>query len=408
MFSQLFSHFTAWRGYVLQRKLDHQLYLQNQKAFFFRGATLLARTFVHWCEFVRQRRRDQHKSLIKTQIVVRLCFRTWGSYVRGKQRLRSQLLQQWEQMRAVRAFAAWRNITHLRCEVQPREYAVRERLKNAFHRWRAARPLRLLYTEVKPKNFVTAMYRSFHRWRGLTYRRQRYRAGLELLDQLYWCIKYRWSFINWPGRSNIIVARKFAEYRLKSKRNRIAFVECTESRAAEPTIDGDGMAESGYDGGQGKVLSFISEARPSLAERAEQYGFIESAALDRSGLHHYQVLMRYILERWQQYSKEEIELRHRGLRVHAAVGQRMLLSYLRKWILSTPSTAYREVTWMKKGPPRPHDEYERKKSEKRLMKVERELQSKQTMIEKRGIIKLRRPVGKENNMGNELIQRSFR
>jgi len=114
-----------------------------------------------------------------------------------------------------------------------------------------------------------------------------------------------------------------------------------------------------------EVTSFVAKRRPTLAQRASKYRFIDHIA-DVKGLHYYKTLCTTILQLWSLAAKTDVSLRYRAFQVKHALQTRTLRERTMQWVLLTPKTAYRRVVWMLKSAHKPHDDYCHKKEQDRV------------------------------------------
>lgn len=132
------------------------------------------------------------------------------------------------------------------------------------------------------------------------------------------------------------------QYLASKHRDRIRLVECAKERRVV------------------EVVSFVSKRRPTLAQRAADFGFILNTT-DAAGLGYYTELCATLLQAWQAEIKRSVSLRMRGFAVRAALQQRCLRFSMMKWVLTTPRTSYRRVVWMVKPPRRAHDDHQHRR-----------------------------------------------
>ena len=179
-------------------------------------------------------------------------------------------------------------------------------------------------------------------------RRERYRRGIFLLNRAWLKLKFKYAYLEWPGRAQSVLARIMRAHLSLKYKERIKLVDCYEEENVAT------------------VPSFLSKKRPKIAQRAAKYGFITSPDIDVEGVRYYKDLMSALLNWWGNAVKKDVLLRLKGFQVRAALQSRKMRQCMMNWVLVTPKTSHRRVVWMIKAQRRAHDDYTHKKKKQEL------------------------------------------
>ena len=145
-FTILHSIVTAWRGYTRQVVCRRVKACQLSRALCFRGASLLARHYYMWTEYLDRRRVERRRDRSRVQRMVKFCFLSWRVLVMERRSTASAVISSYRQAVKRLFFAAWRHVLHYLLVLLPSEYYSKATLRECFHAWRLLRPkMRLMH-----------------------------------------------------------------------------------------------------------------------------------------------------------------------------------------------------------------------------------------------------------------------
>lgn len=150
-FQRLYSVLTAWKVYTQQSlRVRYQLALQN-KALYFRGASLLASHFHQWMDFTLRQRQEHRIHNMHIMITKNVYFHAWAEAVHAHQQQVSELKHRITVRSPQRAVLyAWFRVALGHAVYGPRRHYTRSLVQRAFDYLKTQLPLRLLVDRVLP------------------------------------------------------------------------------------------------------------------------------------------------------------------------------------------------------------------------------------------------------------------
>jgi hypothetical protein len=147
-FQLLVSVLQAWQELTVRSRIARRRDVAGKTACLFRGATLQARYFFLWMDFLAQAHWQRRKDSAQRMVCLEQGFGAWSSYVTRHRTRCEAVLREYVQRRFL---SAWRLLVCTKVDVTPRLYYQRSLQTHAFNRLKVERSRRLLETVWLPR-----------------------------------------------------------------------------------------------------------------------------------------------------------------------------------------------------------------------------------------------------------------
>jgi hypothetical protein len=319
----------------------------------------MARFFVAWTVFVvHSRKLRQHRTRSVHRLMKR-CFFLWKGCADHDRNLVLEVRERAMQRYLRKILDEWHNKIVCCTQTLPTNFYAKTRLRMYFDEWRTHKAYVAVSEIIVPNILLQRTKKAFLLWASRHERRKKYRTGSFLFSVLYYELKKRMIFRNWPGRAEWRKSEAMREVFALRGRGRIALVDVSgpQNGAGKSTllISSSSSRKSALSK-KGAATPLITHTQPSITQRALRFGYLQSV-YDVLGVQSLVSLLRAVLQAWKRIALYIIDLRIRGRRLQVLNEQRLLLVGLRHWIALTPCTAHRILSWINKRYVRPHDDY---------------------------------------------------
>jgi hypothetical protein len=344
--------FTAWARLAQQRRERQRDQRRQHLALCFRGATLLARSFLGWRAATRHTQQTRLLTVRVAHSVLAGLFQRWSTAAGELRRADEACAHAVTALRLKRALAVWQRMTERRASA-----SSRASLRDVFDRLKQVRRLARLARLTQSGSRVRQLVWSWQQWRRKAVARWGFARGLTLLAARWTAGLLRLALLKWPGYMSLqrlkvrLQDREAREQALDSagqwtasKRSGVRLVDANcDDNALLPQRRQIGRSEN--DEGSDKLRSFIKKREPTLREIAVRRGLMFSV-YDADEAHKLLSLVQAVLLHWTLFLQQERRLRSCSTILHASRQRRLYQRSLLKWVSLTPCISHRVITWL--------------------------------------------------------------